>query len=370
MLCLELAKLGIDVDVIAPDRFATLPCPSYPEIRLALTWGDQMGRSIEAAAPDCIHIATEGPLGLAARRWCLRRGFPFTTAYHTRFPEYLSARAPVPLTWGYAWMRRFHGPSSGVMVATPTLLHELEGHGLRNLRQWTRGVDTALFRPRVKTLLDLPRPIYLYVGRTAVEKNIGAFLDMDVQGTKLVVGDGPQRASLEARYPKAIFVGMQRGEALARYYAASDVFVFPSRTDTFGLVQLEALASGLPVAAYPVAGPLDVIGDSGAGVLSEDLAWAARQALRIAPQRCRDHACRFSWEACARSFIGFLQPMGSQCAWASRENNAGIHEESDRSLNTLVVRRATIRSKFAAGQRGCKGGAEGWIARSIIRPRR
>lgn len=305
----ELEKAGHIVDVIGPDRFRTIPMPSYPEIRLALWAGRRLGQMIDAAAPDCIHIATEGPLGLAARKYCLKRDIPFTTAYHTRFPEYLRDRAPIPLALSYAAMRRFHGPSSAVMVATQSMEDALRARGFVNLRRWTRGVDTDLFRPRDKSFISGPRPVCMYVGRVAVEKNIEDFLKLDLPGVKYVVGDGPARAELQNKYPDAVWAGAKHGEELARYYAAADVFVFPSRTDTFGLVLLEALASGVPVAAYPSPGPLDVVGDSGVGALSEDLAAAVRAALTLSPEKCREHALRYSWRASAEQFLANLRPF-------------------------------------------------------------
>jgi glycosyltransferase involved in cell wall biosynthesis len=304
----ELRGLGHRVSFITPDRFRTLPCPTYPEIRLALLPQRRMARLLDAAAPCAIHIATEGPLGHAARRYCLKRGLPFTTAYHTRFPEYVRARARIPLAWTYALMRRFHAPSGGVMVATASLRRELEVRGFTNLRHWTRGVDLVLFHPR-PSVLDLPRPILMYVGRVAVEKNIAAFLAIDHPGSKVVVGDGPQRAELERRFPEAVFVGAKQGEELAAHYASADVFVFPSRTDTFGLVLIEAMACGVPVAAYPVPGPLDVIGESGAGALDEDLGHAVVRALAIDRATARAHALGFTWRRCAETFLGNLQPF-------------------------------------------------------------
>lgn len=306
----ELEAQGHAVEVIGPDRFRTLPCPTYPEIRLALLPGRRIGRMIEAFQPDAIHISTEGPVGRAARAWCLRHGQPFTTAYHTKFPEYVRARMAVPLAWSYAAMRRFHAPSAGVMVATDSIAAELAARGFRNIRRWSRGVDTELFRPRDKGFLDLPRPVHLYVGRLAVEKNLEAFLALDLPGSKLVVGDGPQAGELRRRYPDAHFVGAKEGEELACYYGAADLFVFPSRTDTFGLVLLEALASGLPVAAYPVPGPLDVIDGSGAGALDEDLGRAIEAARAIAPSRCRALALEFSWARSARQFMANLAAFG------------------------------------------------------------
>lgn len=305
----EAGAMGHEVRVVAPDGFRTVPCPTYPEIRLAVFPGRGVRRAFDDFAPDAIHIATEGPLGLAARRLCLKRGLPFTTSYHTKFPEYVSARAPVPVSWGQAAMRWFHAPSAAVLAATPTVRRELAAMGLKNAAAWTRGVDTGLYRPGLDPALDLPGPVFLYVGRVAVEKNIEAFLRLDLPGSKLIVGDGPARARLERTYPGVHFAGMQFGEALARHYAAGDVFVFPSRTDTFGLVMLEAMACGLPVAAYPVAGPLDVVGTSGAGVLDEDLRMAALGALSIPGARARAHAETFSWEACARQWLAALAPV-------------------------------------------------------------
>jgi glycosyltransferase involved in cell wall biosynthesis len=307
----ECAALGHGVEVISPDQFRSVPCPTYPEIRLALRPGRGIGRRIDAFCPDAIHIATEGPLGVAARRQCLRRGLPFTTSYHTRFPEYVHARFPVPLAAGYAAVRWFHRPSQAVMVATRSIRRDLEARGFTNVADWSRGVDTELFQPDREPALALPRPVYLYVGRVAVEKNLEAFLAMPIAaGSKLVVGGGPQLAELHARYPTVHFAGARFGEDLARHYVSGDVFVFPSRTDTFGLVLLEALACGLPVAAYPVPGPLDVIGDSGCGVLDQDLARAAARALEIPPARCREHALGFTWRHCAEQFLENLCPIG------------------------------------------------------------
>jgi glycosyltransferase involved in cell wall biosynthesis len=258
--------------------------------------------------PEAIHIATEGPLGWAARAICRKKGYIFTTSYHTSFPEYLAERLPVPLSVSYAVLRRFHGASAAVMVATPTVSRALAARGFVNLRRWTRGVDTDLFRPRAKDFIDAPRPVSICVGRVAVEKNIEAFLSLDIPGTKFVVGGGPMLGTLKRRYPRVRFVGPRHGDELAAYFAAADVFVFPSRTDTFGLVLLEALASGVPVAAYPVQGPLDVIGNSDVGVLDEDLGRAVIRALKIAPERCRDFALNHSWAAAAQQFLSNVQP--------------------------------------------------------------
>jgi glycosyltransferase involved in cell wall biosynthesis len=310
----ECEQLGHSLEVLSPEQFRTIPCPTYPEIRLALRPSRRIGEIIERFGPEAVHIATEGPLGVAARRQCRRRELPFTTSYHTRFPEYVSARFPVPMALGYAWMRWFHAASSGVMVATRTMRSELEARGLRNLRAWSRGVDTGLFRPDLPPALELPRPVFLYVGRVAVEKNLPAFLELELPGSKLVVGEGPELAHFRQRYPSVHFAGARFDLDLARHYAAGDVFVFPSRTDTFGLVLLEALASGLPVAAYPVAGPLDVIGSSGCGVLDENLERAAWGALEIPRSRCRTHAQTFSWRRCAEQFLKNLQPVGDAAA--------------------------------------------------------
>ena len=293
---------GTEISFITPDMFRSVALPNYREIRLALASRTGLRRAIERAGADHVHIATEGPLGLTARSVCLAEGEPFTSSYHTRFPEYIFARARVPLWLTYAALRRFHQAAAGVMVATGSLERELEMRGFKRLMRWSRGVDHALFTPRA-SVLSLPRPIFLYVGRLAVEKNIGAFLSLDLPGSKVVVGDGPDRAALQAAYPGAHFLGSRNGIDLAQIYASADVFVFPSVTDTFGLVILEALASGVPVAAYPVAGPADVIGTSGAGVLDHDLRAAALQALDIPREAARSHAERFSWEGSARQFL-------------------------------------------------------------------
>lgn len=302
-------RAGDEVAVIGPEGFLTVPCPSQPDIRLAVAPWRGLRRSLDDFAPDALHVATEGPLGLAARALARRRGWPFTTMFTSRFAETIHARFRLPARWTWAALRWFHAPSSAVMVSTESLRAELAGRGFRRLALCGRGVDTKLFRTRPQARLPYPRPIWLYVGRVAPEKTIEAFLALDLPGTKLVVGDGPALGRLRRRYPQVVFAGTRRGEELARYYAASDVFVFPSRTDTFGLVLLEALASGLPVAAYPVTGPLDVIGDSGAGVLDEDLGAAARGALGIAPERCRRLAESYSWERCAMEFRSLLRPI-------------------------------------------------------------
>lgn len=302
----EIERAGHEVVVISPADFRTVPCPTYPEIRLSVFAGRAVRRRLDALVPDAVHIATEGPLGLAARNWCVRRGWPFTTAYHTQFPEYVRARFPIPLAWSYAAVRWFHGRASRTLVTTPSMQRLLESHGLRHLALWGRGVDTNLFRPRDRQFLDLPRPIWLYFGRVSVEKGIEDFLRLDLPGTKLVVGDGPACESLRRRYPAAVFAGYRHGEDLAAHIAACDVFVFPSRTDTFGLVLLEAMACGVPVAAYPVTGPVDVVVDGVTGILDEDLQRAALAALRLDPAACRAHAVAHSWEASTRQFLTAL----------------------------------------------------------------
>ena len=300
----HLTEAGHHVLVLSPNDFFTIPCPTYREIPLALWPGRGVARWLEDKDPEAIHIATEGPLGWAARAWCLRRRRPFTTAYHTKFPQYIRARTGLPLAVPYALVRRFHAPSQGVLVPTPTIQAELASWRFAKLRLWSHGVDTRVFHPRPKiAFADLPRPVFLFVGRVTVDKNLPAFLDLDLPGTKVVVGSGPSRETLRRRYPDARFIIAQGDEELAGYFASADVFVFPSRTDTFGLVMLEALASGVPVAAFPVPGPLDVIGRSGAGVLSEDLRAASLTAMDIPAERCIAHAAGFSWSTVADQFI-------------------------------------------------------------------
>ncbi len=306
---LRVAALAQDVRIefLHPQGFRTVPLPSYPEIRLALTGARGVARrlaALRAGGPvDHVHIATEGPIGWAARRACLRLGLPFTTSYHTRFPEYIAARWPVPIEASYALLRRFHNAGQGTMVSTPTLARDLAGRGFARLMPWARGGDAAVFNPDKRRPWDLPRPIFLYAGRVAPEKNLKAFLALDLPGSKVVVGDGPAAATLRHAFPAAHFLGLRRGEDLARAYASADVFVFPSRTDTFGIVLLEALSSGLPVAALPVPGPLDVIGASGAGVCDEDLRAACLRALQIPRAAARAHANEFTWARSARQFL-------------------------------------------------------------------
>lgn len=302
----ELRAMGHEVLVVSPTEFRTVPCPTYPEIRLSLFPGRKLARTLAAFAPDAVHIATEGPLGLAARNWCRQHDLPFTTSFHTRFPEYVQLRTRIPLAVGYAVMRWFHGPAKTVMVATAALRDELAARGFRNLGLWSRGVDVELFRPRDKTFLTDPRPIFMYMGRVAIEKNIKAFLDLDLPGTKYVVGGGPDLAMLRAKYPAVRFTDYKVGEALATYLAAADVFVFPSRTDTFGLVVIEALACGVPIAAYPVRGPADIIEQGVTGYVDDDLRAAALNALSLNPAACRLAARQYSWESCTRQFLAHL----------------------------------------------------------------
>jgi len=308
----HLVAQGDSVEVIGPDRFRTMPMPSYPEIRLALFPKRRLARLVDAYGPTAIHIATEGPLGYAMRALCLRRRWPFTTSFHTKFADYLHARTGLPRAWSWAMLRRFHESGNGTFAATPSLRTELAARGFTKVRPWTRGVDLDQFRLEPREAWDsLPRPVFLYAGRVAVEKNIEAFLRLDLPGSKVVVGDGPQRDSLARRFPAAHFAGWRQGAALAAAYAGSDVCVFPSKTDTFGLVILEAMACGTPVAAYPVTGPLDVIPGSGAGVLDTDLGRAARGALDCDRAACRRHAERYSWEACTASFRKQLVPIAA-----------------------------------------------------------
>ncbi len=307
----ELEKMGHHVDVLSPLEFRTIPCPTYPEIRLSILPSGKLGRRIRAAAPDALHIATEGPLGLAARAFAVRHAMPFTTAYHTRFPEYVKARFGLPLALTYRFLRWFHGRSEAVLVPTQVVKRDLEAYGFQPERVvlWSRGVELEIFKPGPALPNDARPPVFLCVGRVAVEKNIEAFLELDLPGTKWVAGEGPLLESLKRKYPEVRFTGVLGQLELASLYNAASVFVFPSRTDTFGLVLLEAMACGCPVAAFPVTGPVDVIGDSPAGVLNEDLRAAALLALKIPREVARAHAERFSWEACSRQFLEYLQPI-------------------------------------------------------------
>ena len=332
---------GVEVSFLTPASFRTFAMPSYPDLRLALPYQAKIARLIAEARPDSIHIATEGPIGLLVRRYCRKHGLPFTTSFHTRFPEYISARLPVRESWIWAALRRFHGASQAVMAATPALANELRARGFRNVVLWPRGVDTSQFHPRAADL-GLPRPVFLCVGRVAVEKNLEAFLDLDLPGTKVIVGDGPARAALERKYPQAVFLGARQGEALAQAYAAADVFVFPSKTDTFGLVLLEALASGVPVAAFPVTGPRDVIGSAPVGALNDDLRAACLAALRISPQACLEFAAEHTWEASARAFVENITGVrhaGAQtsCKTSSRKAMPCTLPQSSRASSREIL---------------------------------
>lgn len=312
----ELRAMGVEVEVISPnDGYKTIPLITYEEIKLALWAKDDVEARFREFAPDAVHIATEGPLGWAMRSICLGYKFPFTTSYHTQYPEYVTARFPfIPLTAGYAFMRAFHAKSGRIMVATPTMMERLLARGFRNVTAWSRGVDTDMFNPAKRNVAEgifkgLERPVWVNVGRVSVEKNIETFLKLDLPGTKVVVGDGPQRAELQQRYPEAVFAGAQFGDDLARHYADADCFVFPSLTDTFGLVILEAMACGTPVAGFNAPGPKDLIPGSGAGAVGDDLREVCLTALSMDRNTTRAYAEKFSWQACASDFLHNLQPL-------------------------------------------------------------
>ena len=298
---------GHHLAIFQPDHHFTIPCPSYPEIPLSVLPGSRLSQQLSDFQPHAVHLATEGPLGIAGRSWCRKNKFPFTTAFHTRFPHYIKARLGIPLSWSYAAIRLFHAPSAAVMCPSPSVYRDLSEWGFGNAVEWSHGVDTAVFYPQNKDFLDLPRPIFGYVGRVAVEKNLPAFLALDLPGSKIVVGDGPARDGLMKQFPQVQWRIANGDAELSRYFAALDAFVFPSLTDTFGLVMLEALASGVPVAAFPVPGPLDVLAGSQAGVLDPDLRQAALRALDIDPQTCRRHALNFSWDHVTDQFLGLLR---------------------------------------------------------------
>jgi glycosyltransferase involved in cell wall biosynthesis len=304
-----LESLGHDVLLLTPEPFKSVPLPTYKSIRLAILPGRQTGKMLEQFQPDAVHVATEGTIGLAVRHYCVRKGVPFTTSYHTQFPQYIRLRAPVPLNWSYAFLRWFHSPAVRTMVPTESQRRELENWRFSNVRIWSRGVNTVLFRPGDSRLLKNSGPIFMYAGRVAVEKNLDDFLKLDLPGKKYVVGDGPDMDMLKARYPEAVFTGFKYGEELAGLLSSADVFVFPSRTDTFGLVMLEAMACGVPVAAFPVTGPIDVIQQGVTGVLGENLAEAALQALKLDRKDPREYALRHTWMDCTRQFIENLAPV-------------------------------------------------------------
>jgi glycosyltransferase involved in cell wall biosynthesis len=301
-----LARRGHAIEVLSSAGHCSVPCPTYPEIRLALWPRPALARALDALAPDAIHVATEGPLGMAAASYCVERRLAFTTSYHTQFPQYVRKRVPVPMSWTYALLRRHHGRARRTLVATEQQRRDLVAHGFERVVTWSRGVDTELFRPRGRSHLDLPRPIFAYMGRVAVEKNLAAFLSLDLPGTHVVIGDGPDRTVLESRYPRARFLGYKFGVELAQCLSSADVFVFPSRTDTFGLVMLEAMACGTPVAAYPVTGPVDVVTAGITGVLDEDLGKAALGALALDRDECHRVAAGWTWERASDEFLSHL----------------------------------------------------------------
>ncbi|HEC12579.1 MAG TPA: glycosyltransferase family 1 protein [Acidiferrobacteraceae bacterium] len=318
---LELEKKGYSVLMVTPNLFHTVPCPTYPEIRLAIRPGPKVGRLIEHFRPQAIHIATEGTLGMAARRYCLRTRRPFTTSLHTRFPEYVNLRSGIPVRWGYAWLRHFHRPAARTLVTTPSLKQELTGKGFTHLEVWGRAVDTTLFKPYTKVTLSGRGPIFMYTGRVAVEKNLEAFLKLHLPGTKYIVGDGPDLKKLKARYPDVHFTGYKTGAELARHYSAADVFVFPSLTDTFGLVILEAMACGLPVAAYPVQGPKYIIQQGITGYIDEDLREAALMALKLDRSQCRAFAVQMSWKENTERFLQWLSYTSDQTTGTANKSS-------------------------------------------------
>ena len=314
----RLVATGHEVTIVEPSTFRTVACPGYGEIRLAWRARDGVARRLDAAQADAIHVATEGPLGLAARAWCRRRRVPFTTAFHSRFPEFLTAAFGVPASWGYAAMRRFHAPSAGVMVPSAGTFEILHRHGFRNLRRWSHGIDLELFQPHPNASLGWPRPVFLFVGRISPEKNLEAFLKLDLPGSKVVCGGGPLLDRYRRDFPDVHWLGSVPRHRLVEFYAAADSFVYPSRTDTFGLVMLEAMACGTPVAAYPVAGPLDVVGESDGGVLDADLRSAALRSLRVPRDRARARALEFDWDRVSSEFVSYLAPIDRREPTAAR----------------------------------------------------
>lgn len=313
----HLRELGHEVQFITPQDFTTYPCPTYPSIRLAAFPKRGVRRLMREFRPQAVHIATEGPIGHAARAWCRNLALPFTTSYHTQFPEYVRARAPLPISWSYAYLRRYHRCAVRTMVATHSMRTRLEARGFKNLVIWARGVDSNQFHPGPKSFLSDPRPISMYMGRVAVEKNIEAFLNLDLPGSKYVVGDGPDLEYFRSRYSHVTFVGQKSGQELTSYLAAADVFVFPSLTDTFGLVLLEAMACGLPVAAFPVTGPLDVVQQGKTGVLHQDLRQAVLEALKLDPADSIAYAKQQSWRSWTERFVSLLEPF-DESRWALR----------------------------------------------------
>lgn len=302
----HLTALGHQIIMLTPEGHKTIPCPSYPSIPLAIFPGKKVKRDLDECQADAVHIATEGPLGMAARKWCLKNNIKFTTSYHTQFPEYVRLRIPTPISWTYAWLRRFHGKAERVLVPTESQRQRLLSRNFKNVVVWGRGVDTDIFTPNEPVSVDLPRPISMNMGRVAVEKNIEAFLSLDLPGTQVVVGDGPDLLMLKNRYPQAVFTGAKFGKELASWVAAADVFVFPSKTDTFGLVILEAMACGLPVAAYPVTGPIDIIKQDKTGCMNEDLKSAVLTALELDSSDCVAYAKQNSWRSVTEVFEQYM----------------------------------------------------------------
>jgi glycosyltransferase involved in cell wall biosynthesis len=315
----EMELKGHQTGIISPQGFRSIPCPTYPEIRLALTTRGELERRIDGFAPDCLHIATEGPLGWMARSIARRRKWPFTTAYHSRFPEYVEARFGLPVSWMYALLRRFHNAACHTLAPTPAIVADLKARGFHGARLWSRGVDLTLFQASGARDASPTRPLFLYVGRIAVEKQVDAFLRLDLPGEKWVAGEGPARQRLQAKYPDARWLGVLNGEDLARLYRTADVMVFPSVTDTFGLVMVESMACGTPVAAFPVPGPIDVIADSGGGVMHRDLREACLRALELPREPVRRRAEQFSWAAATEQMLAALQRIPRPLAQAVAE---------------------------------------------------
>lgn len=309
-----LESWGHEILCINPQLFNKVPMPTYPDIELAIMPYGKIKSMLDDFKPEAIHLSTEGPIGWAGRRYCLKHNFPYTSTYHTRFPEYVRLRAPIPLALSYAFVKRFHGSAVHTMVATKSMRETLESRGFKNLVYWSRGVDIERFKPRAESVMDYPRPISVYLGRVAVEKNIKDFLDLNLQGTKVVIGDGPALKDLEKTYRDTIFLGYRENGDLARHLASANVMVFPSKTDTFGLVMLEAMACGVPVATYPVEGPLDVIENGLNGWMDDDLHVAVENALKVDRATCRNFAEGYSWEKCSRQFLSLIEPNEKQSA--------------------------------------------------------
>ena len=332
----NLQRSGHQVSLITPLDFFTVPCPSYPSIKLAILPGGGVKTHIETFNPDAIHIATEGPIGIATRAWCLKNNVPFTTSFHTQFPEYIRMRVPVPVNVSYAWFRNFHKHSKRILVPTQSQQRLLQARGFARVVVWSRGVDSRLFRPVKDKLLELRKPVFVYAGRVAVEKNIEAFLSLDLPGSKLVIGDGPDLKKLKRKYYDAHFVGFKIGRELAEHIACGDVFVFPSRTDTFGIVMLEAMACGLPVAAFPVTGPVDVVQEGITGILDDDLQLAAMAALQLRQDDCVGFARQHSWQVCADAFSAYLEPLTGPPVKFNSVGDPLIHKKESACHRSLV----------------------------------